>query len=160
MPKIGVKIYNTQKDQPISSPIIKKWVRYFLEDQLKNKKLCITQSEISIHLINKKKMGEIHEKFFNDPTPTDCISLPLDPLEFEDSKSPLPQHLLGEIFVCPKIAIEYATAHDLSSERETVLYIIHALLHLLGFDDIDKKERLRMRKEEAACLEKYDCRLR
>lgn len=49
--------------------------------------------------------------------------------------------LLGEIFICPQIAIEYDPKHP---HLETTLYIIHGILHLLGFNDIEKKERQKM----------------
>lgn len=67
--------------------------------------------------------------FFQDPTPTDCITFPFD------------QKFLGEIFVCPKVAKEYDPKKP---HLETTLYIIHGILHLLGFNDIEKKERAKM----------------
>jgi probable rRNA maturation factor len=81
--------------------------------------------EVNVHLVSKKTITKLHEDFFQDPTPTDCITFPFA----EDS-------LLGEIFICPEVAIEYANKYKKDPHQETSLYIVHALLHLLGFDDI------------------------
>lgn len=56
--------------------------------------------------------------------------------------------VLGEVFVCPAIAKEYANAHQLDFQSEVELYVVHGLLHLIGFDDLKDKERTQMRKEE------------
>ncbi len=66
------------------------------------------------------------------------------------------QEILGSVFVCPEVAQDYAKSKGLCPHRETILYVIHGLLHLLGYDDISQKERTRMRKKERLCLKKLD----
>jgi probable rRNA maturation factor len=55
---------------------------------------------------------------------------------------------LGDVFVCPKQALVYAEEHELDAYREVTLYTVHGLLHLLGYDDIDPKDRTVMRAKE------------
>ena len=76
------------------------------------------------------------------------MSFPIDPPS-EDRDF---HHVLGEIFVCPKVAVEYALENDLDPHKELTLYVIHALLHLIGYDDIDESDRKKMREEEKRCL--------
>ena len=103
---------------------------------LKNKTVILTTHRRSVlHFVSKAEISEIHGNFFNDPTPTDCITFPFREAE-----------LLGEIFVCPKVAMEYSSEN---AYAETTLYIIHAILHLIGYDDIDEKDEILMRKAEA-----------
>ena len=116
---------------------MKKLIGAFL---FSKKVLC---SEVAIHFVSKKKICELHEHLFDDPTPTDCISIPIDA-----PSSDAPFSHLGEVFVCPKVAIEYGG----DPEQETMLYIIHGLLHLLGFDDIKSADRKVMRREEKKAL--------
>lgn len=92
--------------------------------------------EVSVYLVSKRKIAKLHAVYFNDPTPTDCISFPLD------------SSFLGEVFVCPEVAVEYAKRHGLDPYQETTLYIIHGLLHLMGYDDIHSKDRQAMRRAE------------
>ena len=56
--------------------------------------------------------------------------------------------ILGEIFVCPDTAIVYSKRHKLDVYCECTLYIIHGILHLLGFDDIEEDEIAKMRAAE------------
>jgi probable rRNA maturation factor len=83
-------------------------------------------------------------RFFDDPSPTDCISLPID----SPNKASHGFHLLGEIFICPQVAKLYAKEHDLSLLEEVIRYAVHGLLHLIGYDDIQLKDARAMRKKE------------
>jgi probable rRNA maturation factor len=98
--------------------------------------------------VNKEKISNLHQQFFDDPSPTDCISFPIDTTKARKKEF----SVLGEIFVCPKVAIEYATAHTIDPYLELSLYTVHGLLHLLGYDDLDPKQRKEMRREEKRCL--------
>ena len=76
---------------------------------------------------------------------------------FRSITFPLDQDFLGEIFICPKTALLYNPQHPY---QETTLYVIHGLLHLLGYDDISSKERTIMRREEKKLMtlvKKADC---
>ncbi|GAB4228044.1 MAG: rRNA maturation RNase YbeY [Chlamydiales bacterium] len=98
--------------------------------------------EVNVYLVSEEKITLLHEKYFNKPEPTDCISFPLNIEEFIG-----PRHL-GEVVVCPKIAIEYAREHKISPQHEVTLYIVHGILHLVGYDDIDEVDKKEMRKAE------------
>lgn len=103
-------------------------------------------NEVSIYFVETSKICELHEKFFNDPSTTDCISFPMDDQEEE-------YRILGDVIVCPETAQEYVKINGGDIYHEVTLYIIHGLLHLIGFDDIEKNDQLQMRKEEAEYLE-------
>ena len=131
-----IVVVNRQKDLPIESSSVKKIVSFLCKEKRVSK-------QVVVHLVSKKKICQLHAQFFNDPTPTDCISFPLDDDKF-----------LGEIFVCPRVAKEYDPSHP---HRETALYIIHSFLHLLGYDDTDPKNRHRMHREQNRLLKKSPC---
>ena len=76
------------------------------------------------------------------------MSFPLDP---SGTASSVPT-VLGEVFVCPRVAITYAHAHDLDPYAETTRYLIHGILHLLGYDDLTPREKQVMRRKENGCL--------
>ena len=63
-------------------------------------------------------MIRVHGDFFGDPTETDVITFPY-----------------GEILVCPAVARERATEFGHDVEHEILLYALHGLLHLAGYDD-------------------------
>ncbi len=131
---LSIRISNTQKDLRISSA----GLRALVEEVLKF--TATSCREVSICFVSKRRIGQLHERFFSDPSPTDCISCPID------------SEVLGEVFVCPKVAIEYARDHALDPYEETALYVIHGLLHLLGYDDLEPSEKRTMRKKEKQCM--------
>jgi len=137
-----VKIYlnNSQKDLSISASSVKQLVTALL------KHLKIVCDEISFHFVTTRKISQLHKDFFDDPTTTDCITFPIDSCETDDFR------VLGEVFVCPKTAIEYAQSKNKDPYIETSLYLVHGILHLIGYDDIDPKDRSAMRKKEKHCM--------
>lgn len=108
----------------------------------------IVTNEVNIYLVNKKEIQRLHHRFFNDDSPTDCISLPMD----ASDKNKTGYSILGEIFICTDVAKEYALARFADPILETTLYLVHGLLHLIGYDDQDKKDRIKMRKKEKNCI--------
>jgi len=92
---------------------------------------------ISVSFVGIRKISQIHADFFNDPSPTDCMTFPID------------KDFIGECVICPKVALERS---PLKPYEETSHYLIHCLLHLIGYDDIDKKKQAVMRKEEFRLL--------
>ena len=65
-----------------------------------------------------------------------------------------PYSILGEVFICPAIAVEYAEKHQKNPLEETTLYLVHELLHLIGYDDLNPEDRKEMRKAEARHMRK------
>lgn len=129
-----ISIHNSQKDLKFdkgSARALVKSVLSFLKTPF---------NEVTIYFVTKKQICKLHDQFFQDPLPTDCISFPIDA-----------EHL-GEVFVCPAVAKEYAEAHGIDPLKETALYIIHGLLHLIGYDDMEKKAKQAMRKKEKSCM--------
>jgi len=140
-----ISIVNKQKD--ISIKCIKKAMHYLVPAVIMKEAKVQgwdhdTWDEVSFHFVTKKEIASLHDTFFNDPTSTDCITFPVD-----SYKAPRPR-VLGEVFICPKVAIEYAQEHQTDPQQETLLYIVHGLLHLLGYDDIQPRDRKIMRQKE------------
>lgn len=131
---MAISVYQRQRDLKIDKRSVRSLVSLVLEH------LKVPFQEVSIYLVGEKEISKLHAQFFQDPTPTDCISFPID------------QNHLGEIFVCPKVAINYAKKKNLDPYEETTLYIVHGLLHLIGYDDVTPLLRKTMRKKEKSCM--------
>ena len=96
---------------------------------------------MSIYFVSEKKIGKLHQEFFDDPSPTDCITFPID------------RTYSGDLFICPSIAKRYDTK---APYQEILLYVVHGLLHLVGYDDLDSKNRRIMRKMEKKCMDRLN----
>lgn len=109
----------------------------------------IHTDEIIIHFVDEQKISELHEKYFNDPSPTDCITFPIDGL----NANPI-HHILGEIFISPKAALLYAKKKSINPYFELSLYLVHCFLHLIGYEDIETSDRRKMRRKEKELMKK------
>lgn len=127
-----ISIYNRQKDLKIYKKLVRAQIKKFLSYE------NITCDELAVHYVKEEEISMLHMKFFKDPSPTDCISFPIDPPNNSIC-------FLGEIFICPKTAIEY---NKKEPQREISLYLVHSLLHLIGYEDISIMGRRAIRKRE------------
>lgn len=132
-----VNVIDQQKDLKISPEQVERLVQTVIEFEGQK---C---DEVNVYFIDTPTICQLHEEFFDDPSPTDCISFPMDEEDDEEE-----YRILGEVFVCPATAIEYAGQHKGNAYQETSLYIIHGLLHLMGYDDIEDEDIALMRKSE------------
>jgi probable rRNA maturation factor len=140
---VNILFANRQRALSISPGGVERLVQTFLEWK------HVSCDEVSIQFVEKEEMCRLHDDFFDDPTPTDCISFPIDhPKNSQEEYS-----VLGEVFVCPEVGIEYANSKKTNPYTEVSLYVIHGLLHLLGFDDQEEKERMIMQGEENSAME-------
>lgn len=137
-----IHLHNKQSEFEVPAPLVRKVVRHILK--LKQ----ITCDEVSLYFVTKEEISELHAEYFNDPTETDCITFPMDD-PYETTDGPL---VLGEVFICPYVAKQFSEKHQTSYIHELLLYVIHGLLHLLGFDDISPEDYTEMKEEEKACM--------
>lgn len=171
---LNLIIHNAQRALPVSKVSTVKLVSSLF------KFLQLEVDEIAIYFVSKKRICTLHKTYFNNPSATDTISFPLDrisptkrtclpeeqdpsaersicPRECKkrglDTSNPIDGYChLGEVFVCPEVAIEYAQQRGLDPYLETTLYLVHGILHLIGYDDISPQERKKMRYQEKRCI--------
>jgi len=58
----------------------------------------------------------------------------------------------GEIIICPQVAGVNAREYKNSTEHEIILYVIHGILHLAGYDDHSPQDIHQMRLMENKLL--------
>ena len=131
-----MKVYfsNRQKALPLSQKAARQIAKEVLALE------GATCQDLSLYFVTSEQISQLHEEFFNDSSVTDCISFPID------------DETLGEVFVCPQTALDYCAKHGGDPYEETALYIVHGLLHLLGYDDLEAQKKRIMRKKEKKCM--------
>ena len=91
-------------------------------------------AELSITLVDKDTMADLHVTWMNLPGPTDVMSFPMDELT-PGGRPDLPEPgpaMLGDIVLCPAFAADLA------------LLTVHGCLHLLGYDHAEPAEEREM----------------
>lgn len=101
-------------------------------------------TELSILLVPSDVMSTLHEQWMDEPGPTDVLSFPMDELRPGTADRPSPAGLLGDVVLCPEVAVEQARTAGHSTTEELLLLTTHGILHLLGFDHADPEEEKEM----------------
>ncbi len=99
------------------------------------------QAELSILLVDEATMSAYHEKFMDEPGPTDVLSFPMDEMRAPEADEEPPLGLLGDIVLCPTVTAAQAADSNRTPEEEADYLLIHGLLHLLGHDHAEPAEK-------------------
>ncbi|MXZ48272.1 MAG: rRNA maturation RNase YbeY [Candidatus Dadabacteria bacterium] len=102
------------------------------------------RSELCVSLVSDVDMRELNRRYRQIDTTTDVLCFP--------QKSDVNPDLLGDIVISYQTALRHSRRFEITVEEELRLLIVHAVLHLLGFDHKKKKERETMRKKEKEVL--------
>ena len=101
-------------------------------------------AELAIVLVDEGAMEQLHLQWMDEPGPTDVLSFPMDELRPGTEESMTPAGLLGDIVLCPQVAISQAETAGHSALDEMQLLTTHGILHLLGFDHGEPDEEKEM----------------
>ena len=99
------------------------------------------QAELSILLVDTDTMAAYHEKYMDEPGPTDVLSFPMDELRPPKDGEEPPLGMLGDIVLCPTVTAAQAAENGRTPEGEADYLLIHGLLHLLGHDHAEPEEK-------------------
>ena len=101
--------------------------------------------QFSVALVDDREMQRVHGEFLNDPTTTDVVTFPME----TNIKGEV---IEGEVVICVPEAIRCARQRGHRTRNELLLYAIHGMLHLSGYDDTSKREFERMHAKEDEIL--------
>jgi len=130
---------NNESGVPVEEVAIQRLVTYAL-DQLH----VHPDAEVAIVMVDEAAMEQLHVQWMDEPGPTDVLSFPMDELRPGTEDAPTPAGLLGDIVVCPQVAIGQAETAGHSMHEEILLLTTHGLLHLLGFDHAEPEDEKEM----------------
>ena len=107
--------------------------------------------EFNVIFVDSNTIHDINKTYRNVDRVTDVISFAL-----EDNKTiELDHRLLGDIYICVERAEEQAKEYGHSFLRELAFLTIHGLLHLLGYDHMEKEEEKIMFQKQEDILNEF-----
>jgi probable rRNA maturation factor len=98
------------------------------------------QAELSIILVDEAAMERLHLRWMNLPGPTDVMSFPMDELRPGNDDEESDPGLLGDVVLCPSVAVKQAAEAGHSAIDELLLLTTHGILHLVGYDHAEPDE--------------------
>lgn len=140
-PKVKLAIINLQKCYPVAQNEIKKLARGVLKMEKRD-------AELNLVFVDNKYIKKINKAFLGHNYATDVLSFPYHEHSLHDI-------INGEILISVEMAVQQAHKREYSVEGEIALYLVHGILHLLGYDDRKKGDAKRMHQREGALLTKF-----
>ena len=124
---------------------------------------CPYEAEISLILVTDKKIREINREMRNLDKATDVLSFPMNEFPFAGDFSHLEnaadafhpetgELLLGDIVISAEHVEKQAEDYGHSRKREFAFLLVHSLLHLIGYDHMEEKDRILMEKKQREFL--------
>ena len=116
----------------------------------------ITQAELSVVFVTDSQIKVLNKRYLQHDCPTDVLAFDLR----EDARRPRKRNaagwtggrLEGEIVVSTMTAARQAKEYHSTPVLETVLYVVHGILHLCGYDDHRDRDIKKMRARERAVM--------
>ncbi len=116
------------------------------------KKLKLKNVLFNVIIINDDDIHEINKKYRGIDRATDVISFAL---EDEKEYNATDIRVLGDIYISYDMALKQAKDYGHSIIRELCFLQIHGLLHLLGYDHMNKEDEIKMFSLQKELLEEY-----
>jgi len=93
-------------------------------------------------------IAQVNQQFLGHEGATDVITFDYR----EGGPAEAGPRVAGELLICPDVAADASLRMGTSLGHEVVLYVVHGLLHLAGYDDHEPADRRRMRQAERRAM--------
>ena len=94
---------------------------------------------LTVLIVDDTESARLHWQHFAVDGTTDVMTFPDDSTDPETGL-----HLLGDLAVCADVAMREAAERGRRASDELTLYVLHGLLHLLGYDDENPSDQAEM----------------
>jgi probable rRNA maturation factor len=161
-----VFVADEQSDHPVET---ERWMR-LANDVLRSEEVG-DDVEVSVMYVDEATIADLNGRFLDKTGPTDVLSFPIDDEPEEPGRSPdnggtgpgsafeedevETLSLLGDVVICPAVAMRNAPEHAGTYEDELALLLVHGLLHLLGMDHMEREEAEEMEQRERELLTEH-----
>jgi probable rRNA maturation factor len=105
----------------------------------------IVTATLSIVFVTRQRIQALNQKFLRRRHSTDVLAFDADDRRKAD-------HIAGDIIISTDAALNNSRLYGTTLSKELALYVIHGIIHLLGYDDHRKRDIEEMRKKEQELL--------
>jgi len=153
---IRVTIRNQNKKRPVDLSKIERVAKKVLKAEGKK------NVDFNIVFLSNQKIRAFNRAYLGKDRATDVLAFPHenkrkkivpgvfpeDPVLMKRKRNTRVEKTSGDIAISSDKAFSNAEVFKTSFKEEIMLYVIHGVLHLLGYCDKTKKKRVLMRKKE------------
>lgn len=154
--RMEIVFENLQKKVALNPPQILKIVKTVLRHE------GVDRASLSIVFVSRQRIKALNKKFLGRGYTTDVLAF-----DFTECKGTAPacrrgkrrapttgkvKQISGDIIISTDAVVKNARTYKTGPSEELALYVIHGILHLLGFDDHKKPDVEKMRRKEQQLL--------
>lgn len=115
-------------------------------------KLSLKDAYFNVIIVDNDNIHKINKEYRNIDRQTDVITFALE----DDKQIDVPGlRVLGDIYISYDKVISQAKEYGHSIKRELCFLGVHGLLHLLGYDHMNKEDEEKMFKLQKELLDSY-----
>ena len=141
-----VEVINNYEKEIKEIDLLKDFINYSLD------KLSLKNVMFNVIIVDNESIHKINKEYRNVNRPTDVITFALE----DDKVIDTPYvRVLGDIYISYDKVISQAEEYGHSTKREICFLAIHGLLHLLGYDHMNKEDEEKMFKLQKELLNSY-----
>lgn len=141
-----IEVFNEYDKDIKELDILKDFINYASE------KLSLKNVMFNVIIIDNDSIHKINKEYRGIDRPTDVITFALE----DDKKIDTPEvRILGDIYISYDKVISQAQEYGHSTKRELCFLGVHGLLHLLGYDHMNKKDEEKMFSLQKELLDSY-----
>ena len=137
-----VMFRNSQRLLSIDASSVTRLAEYVLKRQ------GAREGELSISFVRDTEIRKLYKRYFGADRATDVIAFPMGEGEFSE----INPEILGDVVISVEQAVRYSKDHRSNVFKELSLYLIHGMLHLMGYNDINLNEKRKMIKKQNSLL--------
>ena len=105
-------------------------------------------SELSVLIVGRRGMRSLNRRYRGVDRETDVLAFPQG--RFPGGEGPRP---VGDVVVSLDAAMRRSGGRGSALNREVLLYLVHGVLHLAGYDDASPRGRKEMEARQERILE-------
>ncbi|MFA5005207.1 MAG: rRNA maturation RNase YbeY [Candidatus Omnitrophota bacterium] len=132
---LKIDVINRQCRLAISAAGIRKLATQVFKREAKNK----LAGQVNICFVDDRCIKELNQRFLGKPVTTDVLA-------FENNMSAC--DIQADIIVSTQTAVNNSVTFKTTPLYEMRLYVVHGILHILGFNDNNQRAKHLMRKTE------------
>jgi len=114
---------------------------------LLKKEFSFQVNDIIINIVTSEEIHKVNKQFLNHDYSTDIITF-----NYSEENNTLET----EIFISLEDAYSNSIKYKVSLDNEFLRLVIHGVLHLLGYDDKNEKDKRKMKRMENKLVSKFE----
>ncbi len=140
MANIQINLRNQQTAIRLNLTSLKRLAKKILNS------LGIRKADVTIVFVNRQTIQSLNKQFLKRSYATDVLAF--------DLREKASSSLCADIIISTDAVVVQSKKFKTTIAQELALYVIHGILHLVGYDDHSSLDIFRMRKKEIEVLGK------